>query len=225
MTRVEHIGDATLYSGDCLDVLPTLGKVDAVVTDPPYGTAVTEWDTPISEETVAAVDALAASYSVWFFSNTRLGWLLNALRAAGRDTWIAVWHKSNAMGFERRFAPQWVPIVIAYSGNPPFWGQDLFSCPIAVQDIDHPTPKQVGIVSWCVQRATKPGGFVLDPFMGSGTTGVACANLGRKFIGIEIEPKYFDIACRRIEAAYKQPRLFAEPQPKAVQTSLLDGTA
>jgi DNA modification methylase len=59
-----------------------------------------------------------------------------------------------------------------------------------------------------VARATRPNETVLDPFMGSGTTGVACANLGRKFIGIEIEEKYFDIACKRIEIAYSQPRLF-----------------
>ena len=61
----------------------------------------------------------------------------------------------------------------------------------------------------------------LDPFMGSGTTGVACAKLGRKFIGIEIEPKYFDIACRRIEQAYAQPDMFIEPAPKAVQEAML----
>ena len=62
---------------------------------------------------------------------------------------------------------------------------------------------------------------ILDPFMGSGTTGVACANMGRKFIGIEIEPKYFDIACRRIEEAYRQPRLFEDEKPEPVQGNLL----
>ena len=74
-------------------------------------------------------------------------------------------------------------------------------------DREHPTQKPIALMQWCVEKTT---GTVLDPFMGSGTTGVACANLGRKFIGIEIEPKYFDIACRRIEQAYKQPRLFAD---------------
>ena len=68
-------------------------------------------------------------------------------------------------------------------------------------------------------------GLVLDPFMGSGTTGVACANLGRTFVGIEREPTYFDIACRRIEEAYRQPRLFAEPEPKPVQPSFDMGAA
>ena len=76
----------------------------------------------------------------------------------------------------------------------------------------------MSVVGWTL-------GTVLDPFMGSGTTGVACAKLGRKFIGIELEPKYFDVACKRIDDAYKQPRLFAEPAPKPVQANLLDGAA
>jgi DNA modification methylase len=77
-------------------------------------------------------------------------------------------------------------------------------------------------MQWCVEKTT---GAVLDPYMGSGTTGVACMKLGRKFIGIEIEPRYFDIACKRIAEAWKQPRLFAEPAPKPEQLSLLDGDA
>jgi len=70
----------------------------------------------------------------------------------------------------------------------------------------HPTQKTVALMRWCVAKTT---GDILDPFMGSGTTGVACMNLGRKFIGIEIEPKYFDIACERIENAQRQGRLIA----------------
>jgi len=85
----------------------------------------------------------------------------------------------------------------------------------------HVCPKPLNIMENTVQRYTEQDATILDPFMGSGTTGVACANLGRKFIGIEIEPKYFDIACRRIEQAYKQPRLFAEPVSKPVQLSIL----
>lgn len=83
----------------------------------------------------------------------------------------------------------------------------------------HPTQKPVAVMEWVL-------GFVkahtiLDPFMGSGTTGVACARLGRRFIGVEIEPRYFDTACRRIEEAYRQPRLFREPAPKPVQEAML----
>jgi DNA modification methylase len=217
--RIETIGECTLYLGDCLEILPTLGKVDAVVTDPPYGTGVTEWDRPISANTVAKVLATTDGYAAWFYSNTRLFDLLSSIRQTGRDAWVMVWRKPNAMGFERRFAPQWVPVVVAYQGNPPFWGQDLIECPIVPQDVAHPTPKPLPVVGWLIERSQ--GGTILDPFMGSGTTGVACVNLSRKFIGIEIEPRYFDIACRRVEEAYRQPRLFAEPKPEPKQESLL----
>jgi DNA modification methylase len=74
---------------------------------------------------------------------------------------------------------------------------------------------------WLVSRSSACTDVVLDPFMGSASTGVACAKLGRKFIGIEIEPKYFDIACERIRKAYDQPDMFIAPPPKPVQAALL----
>jgi len=83
----------------------------------------------------------------------------------------------------------------------------------------HPTQKPIEVMCWCIERLPDGANTILDPFMGSGTTGVACAKLGRKFIGIEIEPKYFDIACRRIEAAYAQPDMFIVPPAKPVQAS------
>ena len=83
----------------------------------------------------------------------------------------------------------------------------------------HPSQKPVALMEWCLGFVS--GQTILDPFMGSGTTGVACANFRRSFIGIEIDPGYFDIACRRIEEAYRQPRLFEEPAPKPVQESFL----
>ena len=83
----------------------------------------------------------------------------------------------------------------------------------------HPFQKPIALMEWCLSFLPDAR-IILDPFMGSGTTGVACAKMGRKFIGIEIEPRYFDIACRRIEEAYRQPRLFAEPAPKPQQLSL-----
>jgi DNA modification methylase len=85
---------------------------------------------------------------------------------------------------------------------------------------EHPTQKPIALMEWCLGFIPNAQ-TILDPFMGSGTTGVACANLGRSFIGIEREPAYFDIACRRIAKAYEQPRLFDEPAPKPVQPSLL----
>jgi DNA modification methylase len=85
----------------------------------------------------------------------------------------------------------------------------------------HPTQKPVEVMFWAVQQARQPE-TVFDPFMGSGTTGVACVNLGRKFTGIELDPDYFDIACKRIEEAYKQPRLFDEPKPAPIQQNEMD---
>ena len=84
---------------------------------------------------------------------------------------------------------------------------------------EHPTQKPVAVMKWCLGFLPKAQ-TILDPFMGSGTTGVACAKLGRKFIGIEIEPKYFDIACRRIEEAYKQPDMFIELPARAKQEEM-----
>jgi len=86
---------------------------------------------------------------------------------------------------------------------------------------DHPTPKPVDLMGRIIRNSSDRDDVVLDPFMGSGTTGVACVKLGRKFIGIEIDRKYFDIACRRIEEAYAQPDMFVEAEkPKAEQIAL-----
>jgi DNA modification methylase len=85
---------------------------------------------------------------------------------------------------------------------------------------EHPTQKPLGVMEWII-GLLPDAETILDPFMGSGTTGVACANLGRHFIGIEIEPKYFDIACGRISDAYKQPRLFEDERPELKQGELL----
>ena len=85
---------------------------------------------------------------------------------------------------------------------------------------EHPVAYPEELPRRCIMATTDTGETILDPFMGSGTTGVACAKLGRKFVGIEIEPKYFEIACRRIEEAYRQPDFFIEPPKKAEQLAL-----
>ena len=224
MTRIETIGDAKLYLGDCREILPTLGKVDAVVTDPPYGIAhlwkggaghgwgkardegVTrnEWDTkPLGGELLSQILAAADQQIIWGG---------NYFDLPESRCWY-VWNKPER-GFTLAEAElAWTnrdSVIRVFDGNRSEPGRE------------HPTQKPVPLMQWCVEK-TK--GLVLDPFMGSGTTGVACANLGRKFIGIEIEPKYFDIACRRIEQAYKQPRLFKDEPPKPKQLSILDGAA
>ena len=219
--RIEHIGDATLYLGDCLDILPTLGKVDAVVTDPPYGIAEkwkggfstkhgwgkakdesvirNEWDgRPLDRDALRIVLAAAREHIIWGG---------NYFELPPSRCWL-VWNKP-----ERGFTLAEAELAWTNRDNV----VRVFDCPRSEPDREHPTQKPVALMSWCVQKTS---GVVLDPFMGSGTTGVACAKLGRKFIGIEIHEPYFDIACRRIEEAYRQPNLFAEPRPKATQDNL-----
>ncbi len=210
--RKEVIGDAVLYLGDCLEVLPTLGKVDAVVTDPPYGMAYqSSWRTDKHEKLSGDGDYsllkwacdIPADHSRYVFCR----W--DALNFSTPKSLI-VWVKPNwgsgdlehEHGRQTEYAMFWPGKSHCWGGKRP---GDVVTFPKA-DTADHPTAKPVGLmerfIGWTV-------GDVLDPFMGSGTTGVACANLGRKFIGIEIDEGYFNIACERIEAAYAQGRLFA----------------
>ena len=224
--REEVIGDARLICADCREVLPTLGKVDAVVTDPPYGIASTwkggfsgkhgwgkakgeatlrnEWDDEApSAELFDSLRAMSAEQIIWGG---------NYFPLPPSRCWF-VWNKP-----ERNFTLAEAELAWTNRDNV----VRVIDCPRSEVGREHPTQKPVAVMAWSVEK-TK--GLVLDPFMGSGTTGVACAQLGRSFIGIEREPTYFDIACRRIEAAYRQPRLFEEPSPKPVQPSLLGETA
>jgi len=196
-----------LYLGDCLEIMPTLVEVDAIVTDPPYGTKKVIWDESIDPIVFSECLRLSKGYCTFFYSNTRLWHILGELHKLGTDAWVSVWHKNNAMGFERKFAPLWVPIVITYKKDVKFFGQDLRACPIVPHNNGHPTPKPLGITKWLVEKTTKEGDTILDPFMGSGTTGVACVQTGRNFIGIEIEPKYYEIAEKRIAEAQLQIRM------------------
>jgi len=213
--RIETIGDATLYLGDCLEIMPTLPHVDAVVTDPPYGIGswsstgghtlsaeesdeLNRWDKP-------PVDAIRLAWKIApvavMWGGNYFAHLLGACRSP------LVWDKQmRGMHF--------ADLEIAWTSFR--WGSArLTSLPPSRNGREHPTQKPVAIMEWSI-AATKTIGTVLDPFMGSGTTGVACANLGRKFIGIEIEPRYFAIACERIEAAYRQPRLIQDTPSRDV---------
>ena len=217
--REEIIGDCRLINADCRDVLPTLGKVDAVLTDPPYGIGINKsnrlsvsrghggetWDDkPADISWLLPMDVPAIVWGGNYFP-------LPPTRAP------LVWDKDNA---GRDFAD----LELAWTNL------DMVARRIVMRPMnmdggkEHPTQKPIRVMEWCLGFVPSAA-VTLDPFMGSGTTGVACANLGRKFIGIEIEPKYFDIACRRIEQAYKQPRLFKDEAPKPVQLSILDGAA
>jgi len=200
--RVEVIGNATLYLGDCRDILPTLPKVDAVITDPPYGISANKmtlgkgkkgfyrggaWDEERPD--IAWIPGCARWFCVWggnYFAD---------VLPPTND--ILVWHKLNdGRSFsECEFA--WTNAGKQARIRQHHWSGEEKS---------HPTQKPLAVMEWSLGFFPEAQS-VLDPFMGSGTTGVACMNLGRQFIGIEIEPKYFDIACRRIEDAQRQGRL------------------
>lgn len=221
MSRIEHIGDATLYLGDCRDILPTLGKVDAVVTDPPYG---------ISADKKGAHSSIRDNASWvdrgWDDGRPCIGTLAALLGAAPA---VAIWG-GNYFADRLPASPAWLA-WIKPEADTGFSLADMELC-WTNQDFaartkrlprrdgnEHPTQKPVSVMAWTLRFM--PDGLVLDPFMGSGTTGVACVNLGRPFIGIEREPAYFDIACKRIEEAYKQPRLFSDHPPKPKQEAML----
>jgi len=216
MTECVQIGDATLYHGDCLEILPTLGKVDAVVTDPPYGLngstdkAAYEGghfeDTP---EYVATVCRRAVDMAVSKSKRAAISCgVPNVYRYAPASV-VGAFVYPSAASWCAWGTPTISPIL--FYGKRPKSKVGALHCTVYSSDADkngHPCPKPLKPWTWLVDRVTDSGDTVLDPFMGSGTTGVACANLGRKFIGIEIERKYFDIACERIAAAYAQGRLF-----------------
>jgi site-specific DNA-methyltransferase (adenine-specific) len=221
--RVEHIGDCTLHLGDCRDVLPALPNVDAVVTDPPYGVGLDYESTDDTTDFVQSVAVPAIEKCRLIASRVVLTpGIKNLFLYPKPDHTGSIYYPSgnglNAWGFTC-----WQPVL--YYGKDPYGGKgsrpDSFHATDGAEKNGHPCPKPIGQMLKLVERTTLPGETILDPFMGSGTTGVACAKLGRKFIGIEIEPKYFDIACRRIEAAYAQPDMFVTPPAKPVQEALI----
>lgn len=215
MSRVERIGDCELWLGDCREILPTLGKVDAVVTDPPYGIGYCHGARRGGR--LMGTDGLAIVGDDEPFDPTPfVGWpcilwgaehFRTRLPEGGR--WL-VWNKRRPLVVRDQACVEnaWCSEPgVARSFHHVWDGAD---CQSERGERVHSNQKPVELLRWCVEFFPDAR-TILDPFMGSGTTGVACVKLGRKFIGIEIEPRYFDIACRRIEAAYAQPDLFIEP--------------
>jgi len=234
--RTEHLADGvTLYCGDCREILPTLGKVDAVVTDVPYGISqhsnglrrldYGEWDnetaTPVTLEAMRLV-AGVPSIIAW------CGWRqLSDIASAlpNRSERPLTWAKPNppVLNGQNLFLSSTEHAFYGKLSGSWFSGGCLKSYWVGPPptDREHPTQKPLWLMKACVLATVKADDICLDPFMGSGTTGVACVKTGRKFIGIEIEPKYFDIACRRIQAALDAPDMFVEPPKPAKQEAML----
>lgn len=229
--RVEHIGDATLYLGDCMDILPTLGKVDAVITDPPYGIGIDRSMAASSGTKSGGMKARKGDY-------VASGWDDKPIGAEEIGLMLALANEAIIFGgnyFPLPPSKCWLVWDKKVNGN-------FADCELAWTNLDkpvrriewmwngmlrqggeerngHPTQKPLEVMKWCIEQASSPQ-IILDPFMGSGTTGVAAMQAGRRFIGIEREPKYFDIACRRIEQATKQGQLFEPAQGELEQLSL-----
>jgi site-specific DNA-methyltransferase (adenine-specific)/modification methylase len=209
MSRVEHIGRATLYLGDCGDILPTLAPVDAVISDPPYGIgesagknksrgnlAVAKdygndtWDNaPIDEKLLQQVKQ-AGKWCVLFGGNY--------YSLPPSSCWL-VWDKVNGSNDFADCELAWTNLPKAVRRIRYMWNGMLREK--GAQRGDHPTQKPLAVMQWCIDQLPTPNETILDPFMGSGTTGVAAIINGKSFIGIEREERYFEAACRRIREA------------------------
>lgn len=216
--RVE-IGPARLYLGDCRQILPLLPKFDAVCTDPPYGLGdwnergrnkgrpfadisheTQEWDQAL---TTADVDALrkAGKHQILWGAN----YYLDSLP---RTKMFLVWNKGiRRMHFN--------DAELAWT-SAPREAVRVFDLSPSGLEKEHPTQKPLALMLWCLSYLPKAK-TILDPYMGTGTTGVAAIQLGREFVGIERERKYFEIACRRIDQATREPRLDLKPPAKQIQ--------
>jgi len=225
--RVERIGDAVLYNGDCLEVIPKLTDISVVCTDPPYGIEDLVGGYGRSGETIAndktlevCMAALQAACRVaasarWavFYSPRVRREFFATLPPELHDMGEIIWDK-KAPGMGRGIRYQHENVALFYTGDVKRPTKDVFSVIRDYRSAEtHPHQKPTGIIRSLVEILGD--GLVLDPFMGSGTAGVACAKMGRKFIGIELDPKYFDVACERIEKAYAQGDMFVEAPSKA----------
>lgn len=234
--RVEKIGNATLYLGDCREILPGLEKVDATITDPPYGQKLQmvtravpgkgvkylrngNWKPIIGDDTdfdPAHLLDLAPITLIW--GQHRLahklppGTVLVWDKTGGGKTAHTVqshaemaWLNDKPPRAVRLKSVVWSGICVGTEAKE--------DCRPGIRRV-HPAQKPAVIMRWCIETAkVPPGGVILDPYMGSGSTGVAAMQLGHPFIGIEIDPGYFDTACRRIEAAARQGVLQPSPPP------------
>ena len=196
-----EIGNATLYLGDCAEILPTLGQFDAVVTDPPYGIGISknpvrqkhekmDWDKSTPADDLMDIVLKSGNHAIVWGGN-----YFNLPKSQG----FFIWDKLQPENFSLAMVEMaWTNIKTPAK---------MFRQSVTSYSKEHPTQKPVNLIEWCISYC-KNTNTVIDPFMGSGTTGVACVNMKKQFIGIEKEQKYFDIACKRIENAQRQVCLF-----------------
>jgi|TARA_R110000868_G_C10789215_1_gene756151 DNA modification methylase len=218
-----EIGNATLYLGDCLEVLPLIDKVDAVITDPPYGINAESaggrgmsgwnnfeklhWDKVRPEKATFDLFLQKGKIVVVWGGNYFTDWLPPSMG------WLS-WDKCQD-GFSL------ADFELAWTNQHKAARRINYSRAMALKDVkEHPTQKPIAVMKWCIEQCKPSPKTILDPFMGSGTTGIAALQMGRQFIGIEREQKYFDIACKRIEQAIAQTQLFAHEQPKQTQEAM-----
>lgn len=233
---IEKIGNATLYLGDCHDVMPELELMDALLTDSPYGISmdrgvpgggfdgfgkgivrkpkhyVGQWDDARpGRETFNLLLASAEQCIIWGGN-----YFADCLPVSQKWLW---WDKLQTMPSYSDGELAWTNLPGASTKKFAYNGSGLLA---REKERAHPTQKPVQLMEWCI-------GFlpnarrILDPFMGSGTTGIAAHKTGRSFVGVERDPAYFAIACKRIEEAQRQPRLFDDPRPTAEQLDLIGG--
>ena len=207
------IGNATLYLGDCLEILPTLEKVDAVITDPVWpnhGGLFGEIDAAklLLQAVGCLTDAKRFVAVMRNDQNPQFLWPISAIWEFRQACWLryaAVGHLGRFLtGNEVAYCyGEWIKSKDG-ARNIPAIG------PVETTPVKngHPCPRSVKHFTWITAFWSENDDLVIDPFMGSGTTGVACMNLGRRFVGIEIEKKYYEIACQRIENAQRQQRMF-----------------
>ena len=222
-----RIGDATLLLGNAFDILPTLDPVDVIITDPPYARQTHEgarttvngrsaplidFDSMGEQQFLAFCGNAVTLARRWVVLSCEWRYVASLERAGLPLVRFGIWHKPDgAPQFSGdRPSTGWEAIAILHREGKKRWNggghHAVWVC--NVERGEHPAQKPLTLVSDWVLKFTNPGETVLDPFMGSGTTGVACARLGCKFIGIELRPDYFEMACRRIEQAHRETALF-----------------
>jgi site-specific DNA-methyltransferase (adenine-specific) len=215
IVKEERIGGQRLILGDCRDIIGGL-VFDAICTDPPYGIGFaaqpTKWQRRAGQSPRNWDDQICDAVERLPEISDCLIWGGNYYRLPATRGWLS-WYKPDA-------PPSMASLELCWTSRN--MNARQFSWSIGATNaerVGHPTQKPVALMEWCL-GFLPDAKTILDPFMGSGTTLVACQRLGRHGIGIEMDPGYFDIACRRVDQATRQPDLFIAPPAKPVQEGM-----